>query len=167
MDGTVIFWNHGAEVLYGWSKDEALGRKVFELLQTKYPSPIKEIEDEVLRSGRWEGELVHTKCDGSHMAMASRWVLQRDEDGRPAAILKICSDITDQKRAEEALETRVRQQAAVAQLGQRALADIDLSTLLGEATLLVSQSLVVEYSSVLELLPDGSSVTAAGGHRVG
>ena len=119
MDGTVTFWNHGAEVLYGWSKDEALGRKVYELLKTKYPLPIEEIEGEVLRSGRWEGELVHTKRDGSRIAMASRWALQRDEDGRPVAVLKICSDITDQKRAEEALETRVRQQAAVAQLGQR------------------------------------------------
>ena len=163
MDGTVTFWNHGAEVLYGWSKDEALGRKVYELLKTKYPLPIEEIEGEVLRSGRWEGELVHTKRDGSRIAMASRWVLQRDEDGRPVAILKICSDITDQKRAEEALETRVRQQAAVAQLGQRALADIDLSTLLDEATLLVSRSLAVEYSSVLELLPDGAALLLRAG----
>ena len=63
--------------------------------------------------------------------MASRWALQRDEDGRPVAILKICSDITDQTAGRGGIETRVRQQAAVAELGQRALAGIDLGRLHG------------------------------------
>ena len=163
MDRTVTFWNRGAEVLYGWSKDEALGRKVHELLKTKYPCSIEEIEGEVLCSGRWEGELVHTKRDGSQIAMSSRWALQRDEDGRPVAMLKICSDITDQKRAEEVLETRVRQQAAVARMGQHALADIDLSTLMDEATVVVTQGLAVEYSNILEFLPDDATLLLRAG----
>ncbi|HEY4565317.1 MAG TPA: PAS domain-containing protein, partial [Thermoanaerobaculia bacterium] len=113
MDRTITFWNRGAEVLYGWAKGEALGRTVHELLKTEYPGSIEDIEAEVLRAGRWEGELGHHRRDGSRVVMASRWALQRDDQGQPLGILEINSDITDRKSAEEALRAHVRQQAAV------------------------------------------------------
>ena len=97
MDRAIIFWNRGAEELYGWTKSEAMGRTVHELLKTEYPGPIEDFEAEVLRTGRWEGELGHFKRDGSRVVMASHWTLQRDDQGRPLAILEINSDITDQK----------------------------------------------------------------------
>ena len=97
MDRAITFWNRGAEVLYGWLKDEALGRTVHELLETVFPGPIEDIEAEILRTGRWEGELGHSKRDGSRVVMSSHWSLQRDEHGRPVAILMINSDITDYK----------------------------------------------------------------------
>src|SRR5271157_5705310 len=152
MDRTITFWSRGAEVLYGWAKSEAMGRTVHELLKTEYPGPIEDIEAEVLRTGRWEGELGHSKRDGSRIVMACHWALQRDDHGRPLAILEINSDITDHKSAEEALRTRVRQQAVVAELGQSALSGLDPGVLMDEATVLVARNLKAEYSHVLELL---------------
>ena len=163
MDRAITFWNRGAEELYGWTKSEAMGRTVHELLKADYPGPIEDIEGEVLRMGRWEGEIIHFKRDGSRVVMASHWALQRDDHGRPLAILEINSDITDQKNAEEVLQTRVRQQAAVAELSQSALSGLDLGVLMDRATALVARNLEAEYGHVLELLPDGVTLLLRAG----
>jgi PAS domain S-box-containing protein len=163
MDGTITFWNRGAEALYGWMKDEALGRTVDELLKTEYPVPIEDIEAEILRTGRWGGELGHSKRDGSRVVMSSHWSLQRDEHGLPVAILAINNDITADKIVEEELRTRVRQQAAVVELGRSALSGLDLGGLMDEATSLVARNLGAEYSHVLELLPDGVTLLLRAG----
>jgi PAS domain S-box-containing protein len=101
MNGTVKYWNRGAEELYGWPAEQAVGRVIMELLKTIFQVPLKQIEQEVIGAGRWEGELVQTKKDGNQVVVASRWSLQRDESGAPVAILVINNDITRRKRAEE------------------------------------------------------------------
>jgi PAS domain S-box-containing protein len=101
MNGTVKYWNRGAEELYGWPAEQAVGKAFRELLKTVFPVPLKQIEQEVVRAGRWEGELVQTKKDGNQVVVASRWSLQRDESGAHVAILVINNDITRRKRAEE------------------------------------------------------------------
>src|SRR5712692_5559879 len=94
LDGRIIFWNRGAEVLYGWSRAEATGRIVHDLLQTRFPRPRHDIETEVLDHGRWEGELIHTARDGATMTVSSRWALQAAGAGQPQSILEINTDIT-------------------------------------------------------------------------
>jgi PAS domain S-box-containing protein len=106
MDGTIVFWNRGAEVLYGWSREEARGAIVHELLQTRFPRPRPEIEAEVLNHGRWNGELVHTGRDGATMTVSSRWALQSADDGQPPAFLEINTDITARKAMEAILRER-------------------------------------------------------------
>src|SRR6266404_3865963 len=101
MNGTVKYWNRGAEDLYGWPAEQAVGRVILELLKTIFQVPLEQIEEEVIGAGRWEGELVQTKKDGSQVVVASRWSLQRDENSAPVAILVINNDITKRKRAEE------------------------------------------------------------------
>lgn len=103
LANVVTYWNRGAEELYGWAREEAVGRVAHELLRTVFPAPLAEIDAELLRAGRWEGELVHTRRDGSRITVASRWSLARDERGRPAAILETNNDIHERKRAETAL----------------------------------------------------------------
>jgi PAS domain S-box-containing protein len=100
MNGVISFWNRGAEQLYGWTRDEALGQITHQLLRTIFPASLEEITAEVLSTGRWEGELVHTKRDGTQVIVASRWSLQRDERGRPIGILETNNDITERKQAE-------------------------------------------------------------------
>jgi len=99
-DGRIAFWNRGAETMYGWGRQEALGRVSRELLRTVFPSAPEELERQLVEGGSWEGELQHTRKDGGHLTVASRWALQRDEHGRPAAILEINSDISERKALE-------------------------------------------------------------------
>src|SRR5271157_5257205 len=111
MKGVIKYWNRGAEEQYGWNGEQAVGKVVHDMLNTVFPSPLEEIKAEVTRTGRWEGELLHTKKDGTQVVVASRWALQRDEQGAPLAILETNNDITERKQAEEELresETRFR-----------------------------------------------------------
>jgi PAS domain S-box-containing protein len=103
MDGVVTYWNRAAEELYGWTAEQTLGKVAHDLLQTVFPAPVGEIFAELVRAGRWEGELVQTQADGTQAMVASRWSLQRDEGQRPLAVLETNNDITARKRAEEAL----------------------------------------------------------------
>jgi PAS domain S-box-containing protein len=101
MDAVITHWNRGAEEMYGWTSQEAIGKRSHELFRTVFPAPLVDIEVELLRTGRWEGELKHTKPDGSRLVVLSRWSLRRSEGGGPAAILETNNDITDRKRREE------------------------------------------------------------------
>jgi len=105
----IIFWNRGAEELYGWKRDEAIGTITHNLLHTVFPVPLEAIKEELRQTGHWEGELVHTRKDGTQVAVASRWSLQRDDEGQPIGTLETNNDITERKRAEDALR---RSQAA-------------------------------------------------------
>lgn len=103
MDGTIMFWNKGAETLYGYRSEEVIGKKTHEVFQTKFPVPLEQVMSHLLRTGEWEGELIHKKKDGGELAIASHWVLYRDEGGKPLAIIETNNDITEQKLIEEEL----------------------------------------------------------------
>jgi PAS domain S-box-containing protein len=103
MNDVITYWNRGAEVRYGWKREDAVGKVSHHLLRTIFPAPLEDIVATVLRAGSWEGELVHTRRDGAQVTAASRWSLQRDEQGRPLGTLENNNDITEHKRAEEAL----------------------------------------------------------------
>jgi PAS domain S-box-containing protein len=118
-EGRIKLWTSGDEQLYGYSKDEAIGRISHDLLKAIYPEPLAEIEKTVQRTGQWSGELTHTRHDGVKIAVNSRWVLYRDAEGNAAGILENNSDITQLKHAEaeinklnETLEQRVAQRTA-------------------------------------------------------
>ncbi len=87
----------------------------------------------------------------------------RDSEGRAQKLRGVAVDITARKQAEAALQARARQQAAVAELGQRALAGLDLTTLMDEAVSLVARTLEAEYCKVLELLPEGTVLVLRAG----
>ncbi|WP_347566187.1 PAS domain-containing protein [Scytonema sp. UIC 10036] len=70
------FWNQGAWEIYGWTKEESLGKNSYTLLPIKFPQPIEEIEAELFSTGRWQGELVRTKKDGTAIVTMSRWALK-------------------------------------------------------------------------------------------
>jgi PAS domain S-box-containing protein len=104
MDFEITYWNHGAEEFYGWNRQEALGKRSFELLHTGFPKPLEQIRAELLQVDRWEGELKHEKKNGVVAIVVSRWSLRRDKTGRPVAILETSNDITPRKRWEEEME---------------------------------------------------------------
>jgi PAS domain S-box-containing protein len=120
MSDSITYWNRGAQELYGWTTEEAIGKCAHELLQTTFPQPVEEIRGELLRSGRWDGELEKTRSNGTRVAVASRWSLRRDEQQRPAAILETNNDITERKRREQQI------QALNEELGKRT-AELEVS----------------------------------------
>jgi formate hydrogenlyase transcriptional activator len=103
MNGVIQYWNRGAEALYGWSAEQAVGEVSHKLLNTVYPVALEQIETELLRSGRWEGELSQSRKNGTQVVVATRWSVKRDEHGAPMAILVTSNDITARKQVEENL----------------------------------------------------------------
>ena len=101
----IKYWNRGAEKLYGWTHEQAEEQISADLLKTRFPVPLERIKAELLSNGRWEGELVRTKKDGTQVVVASRWSLRRDDKGRQVTILETNNDITERKRAEDELRT--------------------------------------------------------------
>ena len=110
--GTIRFWNRGAEALYGWSRQEAIGQVSHVLLRTQFPMPLAEIEAQLRATGYWEGELTHTTRDGRRLVVASRWILRRDPAGQGAAFLEFNTDITLRKDAEARAELATLVEAA-------------------------------------------------------
>ena len=101
MAGKITYWNRAAENLYGWRREEALGKVSHELLRTQFPKPLKEIENEVKSGGVWEGELVHHKRDETTVIVSSRWALETDLWGQPRAILESNRDMTRSRQIEK------------------------------------------------------------------
>ncbi len=132
MEGVIKYWNRGAEERYDWTAEQAVGRVVHELLKTVFPAPLEELKAEVTRTGHWEGELRHTRKDGTQVVVASRWSLERDEQGAPLAILETNNDITERKRAEEALRRLNRELRAISNCNQTLLRGTDERGLLDD-----------------------------------
>jgi PAS domain S-box-containing protein len=115
LENRIVLWSRGAEKLYGYAKEEALGRNAHQLLKTEFPFPVELIE-EILRShGAWEGELHHRTRDEVSVYVASQWVMYRDARGQPTRILEVDADITARRKAEE-LQTRSQKLEALGTL---------------------------------------------------
>lgn len=99
LEHRVTFWNRGAEAIYGWSRDEAMGQPIWQLLY-KDPASFHDATAAVLECGRWSGELEHRTKSGETRTMFGRWTLMRDRQGEPQSVLAINSDVTEQRRIE-------------------------------------------------------------------
>src|SRR5580704_12524129 len=98
----ITFWSQGAIEMYGYSREEALGRVTHNLFNTKFPEPFERINENLLRDQRWAGELLHTRQNGTKITVSSRWSVERDKQGNMVSILETNRDITEQKQAEQA-----------------------------------------------------------------
>ncbi|MFM2062870.1 MAG: hypothetical protein RLZZ507_2540 [Cyanobacteriota bacterium] len=98
----ILFWNQGAERIYGWTKDEAVGKNLKDLF-----CPKTALQQEaaalkaVLKLGTWQGELRKQSKSGQEIIVESRWTLMFDADGQPKSILIVDTDITEKKQLEE------------------------------------------------------------------
>ena len=101
-EGIVRYWNSGASDMYGWTPQEAIGKNLHQLLRTKFPTPMEEMQDMLRQGRRWEGNLIQFTKDGREIVTACRKSHQMDGKNR-GAVLEICRDITAERQAEEAL----------------------------------------------------------------
>lgn len=102
-DDIIAYWNRGAEKLYGYSREDALGRSCPELLKTRFPQPLEEIRALVQERHHWDGELKQTTRDGREIVVHSRWALDLLE-GQPYRYLETNTDITHRIETERALQ---------------------------------------------------------------
>lgn len=164
-DGTLLNMNAAGLAMIGvQSADAAIGQSVYTLVASEHRAAFQAFNESVCHngnSGKLEFEIVGAQ--GARRWMETHAVPLRNEADKTSVQLAVTRDITERKQVEKNLRSRVHQQAAVAKLGQLALADSNLDTLMDEAVVLVAQSLEVEYCKVLELLPDGKAVLLRAG----
>ncbi len=115
----IIFWNQGAERLYGWTEQEALGQVSHELLQTHFPHSLEVTNNLLALHGQWEGQLTHSRRDGTQVIVESRQVLLKDESGQTTAILEINRDITERERMQREQEEARANELALREANRR------------------------------------------------
>jgi len=99
LDGKVLFWNAGAERVYGWKHEEVIGRNVLEILRTD-PGVFGDLSRHIMRKGEWHGELYHLTKDEREIVIEVHCTLIRDGAGHPKSVLSINTDITAKKEIE-------------------------------------------------------------------
>jgi PAS domain S-box-containing protein len=99
LDHRIVYWNQGAERLYGWQVTEAIGQKVNELLHSD-ESQVRDAMQMLLDQGEWRGELSKVTKSGHNVMVEARWTLVRHDNGEPKSILSVETDITGKKQLE-------------------------------------------------------------------
>ncbi|HLX12524.1 MAG TPA: PAS domain S-box protein, partial [Bacteroidota bacterium] len=100
MNDTILYWNKGAENLYGWSAEEVTGKNFGPLAFKLHPTHFTEARSALLANGKWDGEMHQSTKEGGILVIQSRWTLVRDANGTPRSILILNSDITEKKKFE-------------------------------------------------------------------
>ncbi len=99
LDDLIVYWNRGAERLYGWTTAEAIGREASVIFQTA-PEKAAAAEKQLLETGVWSGQVEQKNKAGANVVANSRWTLVRDELNRPKSVLVINTDLTETKKLE-------------------------------------------------------------------
>jgi len=95
MEHNILFWNKGAERLYGWKAEEVVGKNAIDLFYKEISPQLAEAQKSIIEKGEWNGEMFHATKDGREVIVQSRWTLMYDEERIPKSILVINTDITD------------------------------------------------------------------------
>jgi PAS domain S-box-containing protein len=160
-NGTIGFWSHGCERLYGWSAAEAAGQSLSGLLHTAYPVAPNEIDAALLRDGEWSGDLIQTCRDGSRITVAVRDVLQRGVDGEPRAIMESVLDVTALRQAQtelqqlnRELEHRVDREVASREAAQTRAAQAERMQALGQ----LAGGIAHDFNNILQVVAGSAAL---------
>ena len=118
-ESIITSWNQGAERMYGWTEQEAIGQESHALLQTCFPYSRDVTDNQITLHGQLEVQLTHTRRDGSQVIVESRQVLLKDEFGQPTAILEINRDITERDRMQREREEAHANELALREANRR------------------------------------------------
>lgn len=150
LDYVITYWNQGAEQIYGWTRDEAIGRRAGELLYADgavFEGPAAAL----LRDGRWSGEMVQRTKDGREVIIQCRWQAVTDESGTPVKFFAVNSDVTAQRREREQ-QARAQRMESLGTLAGGIAHDLNnvLTPLLMSTQLLRQQQSNPDHERILE-----------------
>lgn len=161
FDGTIRFWSHGCVALYGWSREEAVGRSSHDLLRTQFPVSLQQIEQSLLARGEWNGDLIHRRRDGTTIVAAAHKALKRDLDGNPQTVMESLVDVTALREAQQSLhllnqglEDRVRAEVAAREAAQTRAAHADRIQALGQ----LAGGIAHDFNNVLQAVAGGATL---------
>lgn len=97
-DDRVIFWNGGAQHVYGFNGKEAMDRNPHQLLCTQFPQPLEVLKRKLREDGKWSGELLQYAKGGSELQVATEWMLHSADGGNHKIVVEAISDITQLKQ---------------------------------------------------------------------
>jgi PAS domain S-box-containing protein len=164
LQGRITRWSRGAQKLYGYTGEEAIGQVSHELLRTEFPEPLETIERRLKSDGEWEGELSHRTRDGTQIDVASIWALHHDPDGNPSRVLESNSDVTGRKRAEHKLAAQVARldllNTITRAIGERQ----DLPSIFQVVVRSLEDRLPVDFGCLCLFQPPDSLIVASVGH---
>jgi PAS domain S-box-containing protein len=163
LKGTIRFWSHGCEKMYGWTRDEAVGQSSHALLRTQFPVPLVQIDHALMTQGEWKGDLVHRRRDGTSIIVAAHKALKRDADGQPSMVVESLVDVTPLRDAQDALhalnqqlEQRVQEEIAAREAAQRRAAHTDRIQALGQ----LAGGIAHDFNNVLQAVAGGAALIA-------
>ncbi|GEM_PF-3034865 len=108
LNGRITSWSDGAAQLFGYTKQEAAGRCIQELLQTKFPKPLDEIKLDLLRDCQWQGEVKQRTKDGREIITATHWILYDFDEMLEGGVVEVYNDVTQLRLVEENLRESER-----------------------------------------------------------
>ncbi len=151
LENNILFWNKGAECLYGWQSDDVLGKNALKILYKDKSLQLEAALKNIFSKGEWQGELHQVTQDGTSIIVESRWTLVRDEAMQPKSILSVSTNITEKKQL-EAQFLRAQRMESIGTLASGIAHDLNnvLTPILMTAQLLETQ-LHDDYSK--RLLP--------------
>jgi two-component system cell cycle sensor histidine kinase/response regulator CckA len=100
LENKILFWNKGAENIYGWKAEEVLGNDARQLLSKENSPQLEEAFEKVKSIGSWQGDLNQVTKAGKEIIVSDRWTLVRDEGEEPKSMLTVSTDITEKKQLE-------------------------------------------------------------------
>ena len=153
LDNQILFWNKGAERLYGWKALEAVGKNALDLLDGEQQAKLKQVQKILVQNGEWQGELHQLTKDDKEVIVESRWTLVRDEESQPKSILVVNTDIT-QKKQLEAQFLRAQRMESIGTLASGIAHDLNnvLTPILMTAQLLEAEPQEERYQRLLPVL---------------
>ncbi|MGJ5629855.1 PAS domain S-box protein [Nostoc sp. CALU 1950] len=101
LEKRILFWSRGAEYLYGWTREESLGKKTDEFYCRAAASQLLEGLNTTGATGSWQGELEQVTKSGREIIVSSRWTLVQNQFGQTQSILIVNTDITEKKQLEQ------------------------------------------------------------------
>ncbi len=165
LSGKIIFCNQQTAELFGFgSIDEMIGHNMYAFIAAEDQEHAIENEHNIIETGRTRNvEYTLIQKNGAKFPAEVNTSIGQDAEGKPKAFIEVIRNISSRKKIEKELNSKILQQAAIADFGLDALSGMEINKLLNKAAEIATKTLDLEFCEVLELLPDGDSFVLTSG----